>query len=706
VLGIGSGLVLALAAGVAGAGVRSASAPDAAAHRPDPARLVAGLDTLEDPADRALPLVGRPHVFVPDGGVARLRANAREVEARRRLGPGWRLESLGAGPDSWALRGPAVRLPEGAGYDALRGIASRLPSLFGPDAGLRLEPVFDRAAGASGVVRMRQVEDGARVAGGDVIASFDADGRLTMLASSYRPDLDLPAGPSIAMPDAEDIARADLLEAQPGVTILGVPRSEPWIWPREGGGFARVWLVRQATRNPWGSFVTRIDAATGAVLARENSAQRKTRTGEGIVYRSNLDYPNRPRPDKIKDLQGADIDPEGHLEGMHVRVLDEKGNRVASTKLRYLYYPFEEWDAFDQVSTYYHLQRAHERFRKALGVRGLPWFDGPEPVAALANVRNLCDAYYSTDFAGDGKPGFAFGDQMACGATPNEDYARDSDVVYHEYSHAIVDWQGIGLQDAPLDSYQRAIGEADADYHAAEFTGDPTIGEVVGFPRSIATSKTYPANVACWYGSPQEHCTGQIWSSLLWDLRSAVGRAEQLEFVSLDYLVDHPGSSHAPVWLDFWDAAVALLDADEHLNGGKNAGIIYGLAASRGIFGPLTYPGDNLAFPFQGMGRGTRFKSIGWVGSGEGTGVPYYFSAPAGSTVSIKVKTTSGLHPDFLLGEALGYPLEYFTVASDKDAEQATLVTDLPAVEGLYVVTVRGAGGTAGSFQISIVVKR
>lgn len=705
-LAVGVGLALA-AGGTAAVGASVGSAQSSAlSSRPDPGEFLAGFDLLEDPADRVLPLVGRPRVFVPGKEPSSLLAKPREREARERLGPGWRLETLGPGAEAWALRGPAVRLPEGAGYEALRGITSRLPALFGTGAEARLEPVFDRASGASGVVRMRQVVDGARVAGAEVIAGFDPEGRLIMIASSYRDDLALPTLGSIEVSEAVAIARADLLVAQPGITILGAPRAESWIWPREEGGFARVWIVRHATRDPWGSYATRIDAATGVVLARDNAAQHKSRTGEGIVYRSNADYPIRSRSDKIRALQNVDRDPEGHLEGMHIRVLDEKGNRVASARLRYLYYPFEERDAFDQVSAYYHLQRAHVRFKKSLGVHGLPWFDGPEAVTAIANVRNLCNAYYAKDLEGDGKPGFAFGDQVTCGITVNEDYARDSDVVYHEYTHAVVDWEGIGLLDGPVDSYQRAIAEADADYHAAEFTGDPTIGEVVGFPRSIANTKVYPADVACSYGFPEEHCTGSIWAGLLWDLRGTIRHAEKLEFASLDYLLDHPGSSHTPVWFDFWDGAIALLDADERLNGGMNAALIYGLAASRGIFGPRFYASDNPAFLFQDMERGTRFKSIGWVGAEEGSGVPYYFSAPAGSTVSIKVKTTSGLHPDFLLGEAIGYPPEYFAAAAVKDAEQAALVTDLPSGEGLYVVTVRGAGATAGSFQVTIVVKR
>lgn len=702
-------LGLALAAGSASAAPAPVASP--APRTPSPnAGLLAGFDSLEDPADRLLPLVGRPRVFVPPrAGRAPIEQarewDSREREARDQLGPGWRLEPLGGGPGAWVLRGPAVRLAEGTGFGALRGIVSRLPALFGPAAEASLEPVFDRSLGPSGVVRMRQRVDGARVAGGDVIASFDANGGLVLLASSYRTDLDSASGPWIAPDDAAAIARADLIAAFPGITIVGVPRAESWIWPLPSGA-ARIWIVRHATRDPWGSFVTRIDAATGAVLARENAVQSKTRTGDGIVYKSNADYPHRASHGKITALLGSDLDPAGHLDGMHITVLDEKGSRVASTDLRYRYFPFEDWDGFDQVSAYYHLQRAHERFQKKFGVSGLPWFDGPEPVVATANVRGLCDAFYTTDLAGDGKPGFAFGDQTTCEGLNNDDFARDSDVVYHEYTHAIVDWAGIGLQQAPVNSYQRALAEADADYHAAEFTGDPTIGEVVRFPRTIANTKVYPANVGCSFGFPEEHCTSLIWSGLLWDLRETIPGAEALEFASLDYLIDHPAASHVPVWLDFWDAAMALFDADDHRSGGRNVGIIYGLAASRGTFGPSTFGDDQLGFVYQDMQRGSRFKSIGWLGSSSTRGVPFYFQTPAGSTVSIKVKSTSGLHPDFLVGEAIGYPLEYFTAASAKDARVARLVTELPPVEGLYVVTVRSADATTGSFQISLVVEK
>src|SRR5207249_141169 len=120
--------------------------------------------------------------------------------------------------------------------------------------------------------------------------------------------------------------------------------------------------------------------------------------------------------------------------GEHVEVLDAKGSPVASPDLAYEYYPFEQRDSFDQVNAYYHLERAHARFARRLKVHDLPWFDGSGAVRARVNVVQLCDSFYSHDLDGDGVPGFAFGDQSTCDFT-NEDFAADSDVIYHEYTH-------------------------------------------------------------------------------------------------------------------------------------------------------------------------------------------------------------------------------------------------------------------------------
>src|SRR5262249_46316883 len=125
-LALVAGLALATGSAAMGAPPVRTRVPD---DPPGPSALLAGFDTLEDSEDRALALVCRPRVFVPRGGgpASLAQAGEREAgegEARERLGPAWRLESIGRSPGGWVLRGPAVRLPEGTGYAAVRGLAS------------------------------------------------------------------------------------------------------------------------------------------------------------------------------------------------------------------------------------------------------------------------------------------------------------------------------------------------------------------------------------------------------------------------------------------------------------------------------------------------------------------------------------------------------------------------------------------------------
>src|SRR5206468_1475798 len=147
---------------------------------------------------------------------------------------------------------------------------------------------------------------------------------------------------------------------------------------------------------------------------------------------------------------------------------------------------------------------------------------------AIVNVLELCNAFYVPDIDGQGTPGWAFGDENTCGFA-NADFALDSDVIYHEYTHGVVDWMGIGLIDSPTDSYTQAISEADADYHSANFTGDPVIGDALGFTRNLQNGAIYPDDVPCFENAFEAHCTSLIWSGLLWDVQSALKKkAERL----------------------------------------------------------------------------------------------------------------------------------------------------------------------------------
>jgi hypothetical protein len=111
----------------------------------------------------------------------------------------------------------------------------------------------------------------------------------------------------------------------------------------------------------------------------------------------------------------------------------------------------------------------------------------------------------------------------------NVDFAYDADVIYHEYTHAVVGsdrlW-GTAIDDHGLLADPRAINEAYSDYFACTIADDPHAGEyVLGIlkgnevGRDISIQRTCPAD---YFG--EEHLDGLIYSSALWAIREAIGK--------------------------------------------------------------------------------------------------------------------------------------------------------------------------------------
>lgn len=668
--------------------------------------IAAGLETLGDPEDRDLPEVHEVLAFTPGGSGEPARASrATEGSARLRaiLGDGWTITGAASARGILVLRGPAASLDEAPSPTAVRHLLARLPEIFG-DAGEegRLRVVYDRSRAPSGTIRMEQVVEDAGVEGADVRAHFDPDGRLRSLSSTYESGLRPVNRRRLSAAEASAIAERALLEKVPGADVASGPLAERWI-TRAQAGPVHVWKVRRATRQPIGSWVVTVDAMSGTVLSLRNVAETLIKSGTGNVYPTNADYPNGFKSAKLPNLFGGADNPEGFLSGTRVAIFDNGDVSVASPTLKFPFDPFVDGDDFDQVNAYYHFQKAQARFAKSLKVRNVPFFDTGAAVPAIVNIPDFCNAAY-IPIAAQGGPAFVFGNQLSCGGFQNEDFAVDSDVVYHEYTHGVVDWLGTGLSDAPLNSYQRAISEAIADYHAANFTGDPNIGEVLGVGRNIENHRLYPDDVGCAGGQMEEHCTGEIWSGILWDVQSVVKKkAELLAFASLDFLADDPIFGHVTGVLDFWDATIALLNADVDLNRGKAGGIVYGAAASRGIFGPDPFGSDRVSFIFYNFTQSGKLKTVGWDHV-PGQSIPYFFSAPAGSTVSVTVRSTGAFAPTFVLAEGD----DTFTVFAGPDttsATQASVRTILPATAGLYLLEVSGQNAATGSFQVLITIK-
>jgi len=228
---------------------------------------------------------------------------------------------------------------------------------------------------------------------------------------------------------------------------------------------------------------------------------------------------------------------------------------------------------------------------------------------------------------------------------------------------------------------------------------------VLGYRRSLDNTYLYPDDVGCDNGQIEDHCTGQIWGGFLWDYQKVVKKkAEMLEFSSLDYLQDNWPAGHVAGVIDFLDATLGLLDADYTLNNSRAAGLIYGAAASRGMFSPIPYGSDQpslIYFGFEGKGK---LKSVGWVHV-PNKDAPYFFSAPAGSTVSIRVRSAGAFSPSFFLG-SIGSAFNLISYPATQTPTQATLTSVLPPTDGICLLDVFGADEiTTGGFQVLIAIK-
>lgn len=181
---------------------------------------------------------------------------------------------------------------------------------------------------------------------------------------------------------------------------------------------------------------------------------------------------------------------DGTLTGRYVQVSDldavllspSYNFRHADDDLASISGIIATYEAFDHVNTCSWMTRMADFLTKVMGT--LP-SDSCIPVIVNFDNSGLgyANAYYSSselDGGGVGyEPGFfVFGDLDAVTLDLRDDLSRDPSIVCHEYTHGMVDKGGNNFGNALLDTPPRAVNEAIADYAAATYLKDPSIGYV------------------------------------------------------------------------------------------------------------------------------------------------------------------------------------------------------------------------------------
>ncbi len=195
-------------------------------------------------------------------------------------------------------------------------------------------------------------------------------------------------------------------------------------------------------------------------------------------------------------------------------------------------------DPFSEVQMYYHVNRVHDYFKDTIGTTTMD-----RPLRALVNVQGGLNMGGITSWIAIDNAAFIpkesleqladmvsvelpfDEDVMLFGQGSDIDFAYDGDVVYHEYTHAVVGGDRLwasradtwGVDVAPL-----SLNEALADYFPATFTDDPVTGRwslgKLDAARDLSVAATCPADVV-----GESHYDGVVASSALWAIRALLG---------------------------------------------------------------------------------------------------------------------------------------------------------------------------------------
>lgn len=460
--------------------------------------------------------------------------------------------------------GPAGSRPKPRGGAALPAAAKKAASFLSRHArplGLRelaqLTFVRDWRSRSGTHVRFQQMYRGVPIIGALLDVHLDPGGAVCMVCGAFhrRPRLSRAPGPrsEITKKKALYLALADLGR---GSVMRARVKMDRLIQP-DAQGYRLVYKVVLPAARPLGNWVYLIDPRSGAILYSYNTM--RFARGKGRVYLSNpLEDPSL----QVKPL--LRLEAPSRLRGRFVEAINEDYPEALSESGSYLFPPGDTH--FDEVMAYYHVDRVGGFFSRENPSLGD--LMGPDPrVRVHVHAGDAMDnAYYDPSTGA-----LYFGD--GGGSARLNDLAKEAAVIYHEYTHAILDHVNPHLKGSEAD----ALHEGYADYFACSLTDDAQIGEWVmasrGEPhlRDLTNRKRYPGDI-----EGEAHADGEIWSGACWDLRRALGRkgADCLVAESMHFL---------PEFARFSDAAIGVVQSDENVNSGRNAAAIGKILSARGL---------------------------------------------------------------------------------------------------------------------------
>jgi|GEM_PF-405955 len=447
-------------------------------------------------------------------------------------------------------------------------------------------------------VHEQQFIDGLPVVGGEQLEEVAPDGTRRV---TYR---------HLAREPREGATRAAALAAPAGAALLYLDVD---------GAATLAWRTR-VEETPLQPYAVYTDAATGALLRRDPLFWSATARVFPVNPVAGLNDPAlRDQNDSAAAVPGAayatvdlsNLEPSGMLRGPNVSIVDDQLPATAHADAAQPLLFDRSQPQFEEVNAYFHIDRS-QRYLQSLGYAGpraiVAYSIPVDPHAASGQDNSF---YVQSSVTGRGE--LFFGD----GGT---DDAEDSDIVLHEFGHAIEDWIAPGAFGGGSAGEARALGEGFGDYWAfsqnyagtaksgrdpfciadwdARCAGDNS-AEQCGYPpgadclRRVDSTKTM-ADFIHITSSGTEHKNGEIWSSALreifMNLVARQGVADGSRAADTMVIEAHFGLPPLPTYATM---ARRLVDADRLLYAGTHVSTICAAMVGRGILGA----GECGAFP-------------------------------------------------------------------------------------------------------------
>lgn len=451
---------------------------------------------------------------------------------------------------------------------------------------LEVEGLVRPAEGA--VVTFRQIVRGLDVIGSHVAVRVDTKGQVRWISAEVAELLpNFVTTPAISAEQAIDQVLLGPARKYGDISVPAANHAQLVIYAPPASAPRLAWLVA-LDRNLVFQETLRIfvDAETGALLSVENLVKTakqanafrfnpKTTPDQEVVT---LDLPDGAKtldsPDVVgrncvdkKTCQQFDLPPPYGKQWIHV--CEMLPTAAADENLDFLSYErpvkdTEPEDTFAEVQMYYHTTKAYSAFRTLANNPKLTLKSSP--LTALANFRvpdfsnplsAVCTGasnpsapdlgpFDNAAFMPKGSLGAQIGlefpptDMIVFAQGTSKDFAYDGDVVYHEFTHAMMNSVS-KLGSASTDKYgldltPAGMHEAYADYFSSVITGDPAVGEYAGdwqgAIRTLENTMHCPEDL--WGESHQD---SNPYSGALWDVRKGLSETDRPKMDAAVYTV-------------------------------------------------------------------------------------------------------------------------------------------------------------------------